>query len=119
MSKETNKHHIFFTRHTWGQGIWKELRDYPYCSVAVPVEPLHGEIHRQIGYIPLPRKLSVEDVLLQLGTLSGYRCIASQDPIEKRLMLLAALFDYIEPETSEALKRQLDLVREFNKKAPK
>jgi hypothetical protein len=37
--------------------------------------------------------------------------ITVDDPIEEKLELMIHLFDYIEPSTTEALKKQLDIVR--------
>ena len=42
--------------------------------------------------------------------------ISDKDPFEKRLIVLIALFECVAQPTADALKKQLDLVREFNTK---
>lgn len=55
--------------------------------------------------------------MFHLEYLEKYGAIGPDDPIEKRLTVLIALFECIEQPTADALKEQLRLVHEF-KKAP-
>lgn len=75
-------------------------------------------IHSEVSHIPVPRNSSIKSALEQLKLLEQRGGICQEDSIEKRLMVLHALFDCIEPATADALKKQLEIVREYNKKAP-
>lgn len=57
-------------------------------------------------------------VLEQLGYLEKYGAISESDPVERRLQLLASLFDCIEQPTADAFRKQLQVVREFKKTPP-
>ena len=87
-----------------------------YCSVLIPRETLHREIHHFIGSVPVPRSSSIKIVLRQLDFLERYEAISKDDPIEKRLRVLIALFECIEDDTADALKCQLKIVNRFYSK---
>lgn len=72
-------------------------------------------IHTHLAYIPTPRTSIVPHVLYHLQYLEEQKAISLDDPIEKRLLVLIALFEYIEQPTADALKKQLELVREYYK----
>ena len=67
--------------------------------------------------IPVPREIIAKEALEQLRHLERRGAISDADPIEKRLMLLAALFDCADQTTADAFRKQLDIVHRF-KKAP-
>lgn len=113
--KKTDKHHLVWYRREYSKGWAKRLRDHWYCSVEIPRETLHRQIHNEVAHIPVPRVSSIKDALFHLQLLEQYGGIKRSDDIEKRLMILCALFDCIEPKTYEALKKQYDLVCEFKK----
>ena len=74
---------------------------------------LHDRIHANVETVPVPKSKSIDYALDQLDYLSRFGAIKPSDNIEKRLGVLVALFECIEPETAEALKQQLRIVREF------
>lgn len=79
---------------------------------------MHRKIHDNMKQIPPPSQENAKSVLWHLQYLERYGGISDRDPIEKRLQVLIALFDCSEQPTADALKKQLDIVRE-SKKAPK
>lgn len=107
-----NQHHLFYIRRSWNTKKPKQLRAYSYCIISIPVV-LHERIHAEVTNVPVPRASSIDSAIDQLDYLSRYRAIKPTDNIEKRLCVLIALFECIEPETAEALKQQLRIVREF------
>lgn len=116
--KQTDRHHILWHKKDYNKGWAKRLRDHWYCTVEIPRETLHRRIHHEITHIPVPRVISIKSALEQLNLLEKFGGISREDDIEKRVMVLHALFDCAEPQTANALKKQLEVVREF-KKAPK
>lgn len=105
-------HHLLWQRRYWGYGDLKTLRLYPYCRLKVPTY-IHREIHERIKTIPSVNQSSAREVLKQLKYLEEYKGISEKDSIGKRLRVLIALFECIEEPTAKALKKQLDIVREF------
>lgn len=117
--KSTDRHHLVWYRKDYSKGWAKRLRDHWYLSIEIPRDTLHHRIHYEVAHIPVPRAISIKSALEQLRLLEEYGGINRNDNIEKRLMILCALFECIEPKTYEALKKQYDIVCEFyNKKAP-
>ena len=113
-----DKHHLFYPRNSWGKGSHYILRTNRYCIAAINKKNLHQNIHKTIPIVPLPSKESVEIVLEQLELLRKYGGIKDGDNAEKRLTVLIALFDFLEPQTTEALEQQLRVVSEFYQKPP-
>lgn len=109
-----DRHHLLWTRRSWEKGALRKLRLHPYCIVVLHRDTLHQYIHAKMTDIPVPKTSSVKAVLDHLALLEGYGAIGSNDPIEKRLNVLAALFDCMEQPTADALREQLRIVREFN-----
>lgn len=113
-----DKHHLLYTRHGWYKGETKKLRLHPYCIVSVPRDTLHGLIHRGVPEVPPPTELAARDAIEQLEMLKRYNAIGSLDDIEKRLMVLFALFECESPATADAIAEQLVIVRDFYSKLP-
>jgi hypothetical protein len=107
-----NQHHLFYIRRSWSSKKSKQLRSYHYCIVSIPVA-LHDRIHAEVQEVPVPRASSIDSAIDQLDYLSRYGAIKPTDNIEKRLGVLVALFECVEPETAKALRQQLRIVREF------
>lgn len=107
-----DQHHIFYQRKKWERGTLHELRQFDYCRVTID-KNLHELIHSKVLTVPAPRPTSAVKVLAQLKTLEGYDAIGERNTFAFRLNVLIALFDCIEPETADALRQQLDVVREF------
>lgn len=111
-----NSHHLCWQRRCWNYGDVKALRSHPYCIVEIPACTLHREIHERINQIPPPSQEGARSALWQLRYLERYGGISESDSIEKRLIVLIALFECSEQPTADAFKKQLEVVREFNKK---
>lgn len=111
-----DKHHLFFIGRKYGNGYLCSLRQYWYCVIYIPRDTLHRYIHENLAMIPVPRPESARAALEQLKYLEKYNAIHDEDPIEKRLELLIALFECTEQRTADALKKQLNIVHEFYEK---
>ena len=110
-----DRHHLCYQRNKWARGNLRLLRDYWYCRVSIPRDTLHKKLHLGVPDIPTPRDSSAKSALKQLEMLEQYSAISEYDSIERRLELLATLFDCSDQPTADAFRRQLDIVREFRK----
>lgn len=117
--KPTDRHHILWYRRDYGKGWAKKIRDHWYCSVEIPRDTLHHQIHYEVAHIPVPRVISIKSALQQLDLLEKFGGISKNDNIEKRLMVLMALFDCAEPATHSALKRQYKIACKFYNHDPR
>ena len=113
-----NTHHLCWRRRKWSKGVRKELRTHPYCLVKIPRNTLHKYIHDNMGDIPIPKDCSIRSAISQLEYMENYGAISLDDPIEKRLLLLAALFEVTDQPTADAFRKQYYLVCDFMRKAP-
>ena len=113
-----DRHHIFWIRKEWNKGELNKLRLHPYCIVLLDRDTIHRYLHTHLACIPAPHGGIVDEVLKHLNLLESYGAIGPDDPIEKRLKVLIALFECVEQPTADALKEQLRLVYEFNKAPP-
>ena len=117
--KKTDRHHLLWYKREYSKGWAKRLRDHWYLRVEIPRDTLHHQIHYEVAHIPVPRVISIKSALEQLNLLEKFGGISSNDSIEKRLMVLLALFDCCEPATHAALKKQYKIVCEFYNKEPR
>ena len=115
---ENNRHHLLWQKKEWDHGNLKALRMHRYCVVNIPVQTLHRMIHEQIETIPVPTQANAEYVLEHILYLEKMGGIKNTDPIDKRLQILIALFNCMEQPTADALKKQLEIVREYYKEEP-
>lgn len=111
-------HHIFFPRKSYTEDPWDILRNFYYCKITIPKYTIHDEIHETIPSIPPPDNFSAIRVLDGLLLLRKQGGIADDDPAEKRLKVLIALFDCSNQPTADALRQQLEIVQKYNKKSP-
>ena len=114
-----DRHHILWPQHDWNRGYAKELRNHWYMVVPIPMNTLHRKIHHEILHIPVPKGINAKDALFQLEMLERHGALHPYDNIEKRLMVIMALFDCCEPATHAALKQQQDIVRKFYRSNPR
>lgn len=114
--KPTDRHHLLWYKRDYSKGWAKRIRDHWYCSVEIPRDTLHRQIHYEVAHIPVPRAISIKAALEQLELLERFGGIHHDDPIEKRLMVLMAVFDCCEPATYNAIKKQYEIVCKFYKK---
>lgn len=110
-----DRHHLCYQRNKWQRGNLRLLRDYWYCKVSIPRDTLHKKLHLEISNIPVPSDSSAKSALEQLEMLEEYSAISEYDSIERRLDLLASLFDCSDQATADAFRKQLEVVREFRK----
>lgn len=71
-----------------------------------------------MGEIPVPSPIASKEAYEQLDLLDKMGALHTNDGIEKRLNLIAALFDCIDQPTADAFREQIYIVRDYNKKAP-
>lgn len=117
-SSAKDNHHLFFIKKAWSQGVYAKLRTHHYCMVMIPKNTLHMYIHKYVLEVPVPGITAAEEALKQLKMLDSAGVLHDDDPIEKRLRLLAALFDCVAQPTANALYKQLDIVYRFYERPP-
>ena len=115
ISNVRDKHHLCYQRRKWQKGSLRLLRDYWYCRVYIPRDTLHKRIHLELNDVPIPKDSSARDALRQLEFLEEYSAISEYDSIERRLELLASLFDCSDQPTADGFREQLRIVCEYKK----
>lgn len=113
-NKSLDKHHVCWPRRVWNVGYAKALRTHWYFMIRIPRKTLHAKIHHEMGEIPIPSGNAARQAYEQVINLERYGALHKDDPIEKRLGLLASLFDCIDQPTADAFRQQLRIVRQFN-----
>lgn len=113
-----DRHHLCYQRKKWERGNLRRLRDYWYCKIPIPRDTLHKMIHLEVLDIPVPKDSSAKSALEQLEFLEKFSAISEYDSIERRLELLASLFDCSDQETADAFREQIRIVHEFKKAPP-
>ena len=86
--------------------------------ILIPKNTLHAYIHQQVKNIPVPREITAQGALYQLELLEKYDAIHETDNIQRRLMVIMALFECCEPATYEALKKQDEAVKKYYNETP-
>lgn len=79
---------------------------------------MHKLLHAEVPLVPFPRSINALSALNQLMMLEQSGAISDDDNIEKRLMILAALFDCVEQPTADAFRKQQQVAHEFYNKKP-
>lgn len=113
-----DRHHLLWQERYWARGSLLELRRYHYCIILLQRDTFHRFIHMNMAGIPAPTEKNAKIVLDELRALENYGAISDDDPIEKRLVVLASLFDCSEQPTADALRRQLQTVYRFKNEPP-
>jgi len=108
-------HHLCYQQKKWQCGNLRKLKDFWYCKISIPRDTLHRHIHLMLGDIPTPKDASAVYALEQLRILEKYEAISEYDSIERRLNILASLFDCSDQETADAFREQLRIINEFKK----
>lgn len=117
--KVEDRHHILWMRRSWAKvPSANKLRNHWYMIILIPKNTLHAYIHQQVKSIPVPREITAAGALRQLELLEQYGAIHETDDIQRRLMIIMALFECCEPATYAALKAQSDAVRKFYDETP-
>ena len=111
-------HHIFYCRKSYKTKTLRDLRELPYCKVYIPKDTVHKTLHALVRCVPAPKEVNAKGAMYQLRLLEEYGAISPQDSLEKRVEVLAALFDCVEQPTADALREQARIVHE-HKKAPR
>ena len=81
--------------------------------VSIPANTLHREIHEYVGDIPVPRVRHLKEALDEINRLLEFGVIGLDDPLLNRIDLLIFMWDYVEPDTVVALKKQRKVVARF------
>lgn len=103
--------HLLWIKSKWSRGYIKALRNHAWMKVLIPRDTLHKEIHHQIRSIPLPEKEDAKRVFELLTRLEASGELDMNAGIEERLEFLVA--NITTPDTVAALKKQLEIVRQF------
>lgn len=108
-------HHLCYQQNKWQHGNLRCLRDYWYCKILIPRDTLHRFIHLKLNDIPAPKDLSAKNALEQLEELEKYSVISEYDSVERRLGILASLFDCCDQDTADGFREQLKIICEYKK----
>lgn len=106
-----DRHHIFFIGAKYNYGDLKSLRNFHYCIIRIKRDTTHRQIHRGVSQVPVPKPINARSALNQLVILEKHGAISDNDSLERRLTILAALFDCIEQPTADALRAQIKASR--------
>ena len=117
-NRHKDTHHILWPRYDWNKGWAKALRCHWYLKVEIPKYALHQQIHREVRHVPVPSAVNTKAAIFQLSELEKYGAIHPSDTIERRLLVLMAIFECCEPKTYAAIRAQYDLARKFYYKNP-
>lgn len=114
-----DKHHLIYQGRNWKRRSLKELRMFWYCIMYIPRNTLHREIHANLGTIPVPDEGVAKNVLRRLKIYDDNGELSHCDPLEKRLALLADLFERYEAfDTAGAMRKQLSIAKCFYNRFP-
>lgn len=71
-----------------------------------------------MNLIPVPKEENARFALEQLEYLYSINAIRNDDTLDKRLNLLAALFDCVDQPTADAFRKQLSIIHDFYEEPP-
>lgn len=108
-------HHYFFQKRHWKTGWAKVLREHSYCGAMIPKNTLHRFIHEGVRDVPLADGKSCRIAVGALDNWLEAGYITLEDSAERRLEILANIFNRMSPETANVLRKQLEIVCEFKK----
>ena len=111
-------HHIFFQKRHWKTDWAKLLRDHSYCGSMLPKHTLHRYIHENIKDIPVPDGKSCRMALEAINNWLETGYISMDSPIEQKLIVLINVFNRLSPETAQALRKQLEIIRNYHQRPP-
>ena len=106
-------HHILFQGRHWKQGWAKKLREHPYCGGYIPQMTLHREIHSKIHDIPTPNGADCRTAVLALNNWLEAGYISLDDPLDKKIEMIAKCFRAKCPATTAVLDWQREVVAKF------
>lgn len=106
-------HHILFQGRHWKQGWAKKLREHPYCGGYIPQMTLHREIHSKIHDIPTPNGADCRTAVLALNNWLDAGYISLDDPLDKKIEMIAKCFRAKCPATTAMLDWQREVVAKF------
>lgn len=115
---KTDTHHILFPKSDWKKNAAKRLRNHWYLTPKIPKDTMHKAIHENVSFVPVPSEKIIRDALVQIHLLEGYGVLHIDDPISKRIALLASFFECCCPDTVEALEKQYKIATRFEKISP-
>ena len=106
-------HHILFQGRHWKNGWAKILREHRYCGGYIPQMTLHREIHSKIHDVPTPNGADCRIAVEALNSWLEAGYISLDDPIEKKIEMIAKCFRGKCPATTAVLDWQREVVVKF------
>lgn len=106
-------HHILFQGRHWNQGWAKVLRRHRYCGAYIPKDTLHREIHSKVHDVPTPNGKDCKQAVEAINSWLEAGWISYDDPIEKKLRIIASCFRAKCPATTAILDWQREIVLKF------
>lgn len=111
-------HHILWQRRQWKGVYSRRVREFWWLKVLIPTDTLHHAIHDEINFIPVPNEKVCKEIFDCLVDMEKRGSLSQEQSFETRLQFLICLTDCREPQTANALKKQLQIVREFYARPP-
>ena len=109
-------HHCLFQKRHWKIGWAKVLREHPYCGTLLPTHTLHRYIHENITDIPVPDGKACRIAFDVINNWLEADYISVDSPLEQKLAVLSSIFNKMSPDTAYALRKQLEIVRNYNER---
>jgi len=106
-------HHILFQGRHWKNGWAKRLREHPYCGGYIPQMTLHREIHSKIHDVPTPNGAECRIAVEALNSWLEAGYISLDDPMERKIEMIAKCFRAKCPATTSVLDWQREVVLKF------
>ena len=106
-------HHILFQGRHWKNGWAKILREHRYCGGYIPQMTLHREIHSKIHDVPTPNGADCRIAVEALNSWLEAGYISLDDPIERKIEMIAKCFRAKCPATTAILDWQREVVVKF------
>ena len=111
-------HHCLFQKRHWKTGWAKVLRENSYCGAMIPKDTLHRFIHAKVHDIPLADGKSCRIAVETINTWLQTGHISLDDPIDHKLEVLIGIFQNTAPNTAAVLRKQLEIVRNYQQRPP-
>jgi len=111
--KRQDFHHYLWMKRMYNSGWAKRLREHPYCGDYIPQMTLHRQIHDEIPFIPTPDDKYCKCAYEAINSWLEAKYVSMNDTPEEKLTTLIKCFKVNCPETTNALVKQLDIVKTY------
>lgn len=79
----------------------------------IPKNTLHRFIHEKVNDVPLADGQSCKIAVQAINNWLEAGYISLDDPVDRKLEVLAGIFNKTSPKTADVLRKQLNIVRDY------